>query len=191
MPAPLEIFASGAFDIYLAPPSTADPVINVAPPVAWVKVGVAGSQDMDEAGIKVRKERSENEVYGLGSYGVRKIFRTREKLIISCTLMDATLEAFRDIMNQTAVSTIVGPPAEKTIPLLENIATPTTRALLIRGNNSPYMDGGATQWWVPIVYNTGPWEAVYKKSDPIGLAAEWTAIADATSGFGKLHAQTA
>lgn len=191
MPAPYEVFASGAFDIYLAVPNQADPVINVAPPGAWIKVGVAGSQDYGEDGIAVRKSTEENSVYGLGLYGVRKVFRTRESLVITCPLMDATLEAFRDAFNQTAVTTIVGPPAIKTIPLLENSSTPTTRALLIRGANSPYMDGGGLQWWVPIVYQTGDTEAALKKADPITLELEFTAIADATNGFGKITAQTA
>lgn len=190
MPAPFEIFASGAFDIYLAAPNTADPVINVAVPGSWTKVGVAGAQDYSEDGIKVRKETENNAIRTLGSYGVRKVFRVRESLVISAVLLDATMEAWRDAMNQTAITTLAGPPAERTIPLLENIATPTTRALLIRGSNSPYMDGGVLQWWVPIVYNTGSPEAVLRKSEPIGLLAEWTAIADATNGFGKIHAQT-
>lgn len=190
MPSPYEIFANGAFDIYLAVPNQADPVINVAVPGAWIKLGVAGSQDYGEDGIKVRKETANKEVFGLGSYGVRKVFRDRERLYIEVPLMDATLEAFRDAFNQTAVTVIAGPPAEKTIPLLENTVTPTTRALLIRGSNSPYMDGGVLQWWIPIVYQTGSPEANIRKSDPIVLDLQFTAIADATNGFGKIHAQT-
>ena len=189
MPAPLEIFATGAIDVYLAVTGTADPVITAALAGAWIKVGVAGAQDYGEDGIKVKKSTENNEVYGLGSYGVRKVFRTREKLTIGFVLMDATLEAYRDAFNQTAVTTLVGPPNEKTIPLLENQTTPTFRALLMRSSNSPYMDGGVLQWWVPLVYQTGDPETVYKKSDPVGLAVEFTAIADATSGFGKIHAQ--
>jgi hypothetical protein len=191
MPAPLEVFATGAIDVYLAPPNTADPVINVAVPGAWIKVGVAGASDYGEDGVKARKETENNEVYTLGQYGTRKVFRVREKLFIEFVLMDATLEAYRDAFNQTAVTTLAGPPAEKTIPLLEGIATPTTRALLLRSSNSPYMDGGVLQWWVPIVYQTGNPETVYRKSDPVGLSLQFTAISDATNGFGKIHAQTA
>lgn len=190
MPAPFEVFATGAVDVFLAPANTADPVINVALSGSWIKVGVAGALDYNEDGVKVRKETENNEVYGLGGYGVRKVFRVREKLFIEFTLQDATIEAFRDAFNQTAVTTLAGPPAEKTIPLLENITTPTTRALLFRSANSPYMDGGVMQWWVPIVYQTGNPETVFRKSDPVGLALQFTALADATNGFGKIHAQT-
>lgn len=190
MPAPLHVFASGAFDVYLAPVGTADPAIGAAVPVAFVKVGVAGSQDYTEDGITIRKETENNEIYSLGSFGTRKVFRTREKLTIAFTLMDATLEALRDAFNQTAVTTVAGPPAEKTIPLLEGTSSPTFRTLLIRGVGSAYMDGGVTQIWVPLVYQTGSPEIAFKKADPIGLALEFTAVADTVSGFGKVHEQT-
>lgn len=190
MSTPFEVFATGAVDVYLAVPNQADPVINVAPPGAWIKIGVAGAADYGEDGVTVRKETENNEIYSLGQYGVRKVFRVREKLTIAFTLMDATLEAYRDAFNQTAVTTIVGPPAEKTIPLVENVATPTFRALLLRAPLSPYMAGGNLQWWIPVVYQTGSPETVYKKTDPVGLPLEFTAIQDATNGFGKMHAQT-
>jgi hypothetical protein len=190
MPAPFEVFASGAFDVYLAVPLQADPPINAAPPGAWIKVGVAGAIDYAEDGIKVSKATENNVIYSLGQFGARKVFRTRETLTVELTLMDATMEAYRDAFNQSAVTTIVGPPAEKTIPLLEGSSTPTTRALLIRGANSPYMDGGVMQWWIPIVYQTGSPEAILRKNEPIGLALQFTAISDATNGFGKIHAQT-
>lgn len=190
MPAPLEIFAGGAFDVYLAVTGTADPVITTAVPGAFIKVGVAGSQDYGEDGVVIRKETENNEVYTLGTYGTRKVFRTREKLTIAFTLIDATLEALRDAWNQTAVTVIGGPPAEKTIPLLEGTTSPTFRTLLIRGAGSSYMEGGITQIWVPLVYQTGSPEIAFKKSDPIGLAVVFTAVADATSGFGKVHQQT-
>lgn len=191
MSQPYEVFATGAVDVYLAVTGTADPVINVAPPGAWIKVGVAGASDYFEDGVHVKKETENNEFYALGLYGVRKVFRVREKLTITFTLADATLEAYRDAFNQTAVTTIVGPPAEKTIPLLENVSTPTFRSMLLRAPLSPYMAGGNLQYWIPLVYQTGSTESVYKKSDPVGLELEFTAIADATSGFGKMHAQTA
>lgn len=191
MPAPYEVFASGAFDVYLAPALTAEPVIEAAPPVAWIKVGVAGSYDYGEDGIKIKKGTDENEVYGLGLFGVRKVFRTRERLNVMLPLMDATLEALRDAFNQTAVTVIAGPPARKRMPLMENSSTPTTRALLIKGANSPYMDGGVLQWWIPIVYNTGDTEFALKKADPVVIELDFIAVADATNGFGYVQAQTA
>jgi len=192
VPAPLEIYATGAIDLYLAPTGTVEPVLNVAPAAAWIKVGgAAGSQDYGEDGLKVRKETENNEVYGLGSYGTRKVFRVREKLFIELVLMDATLEAYQHAFNQTAITTLAGPPAEKRIPLLEGTTTPTFRAALIRASISPYMDGGNLQYFIPIVFQTGSPESVYRKSDPVGLSLQFTAVADATLGFGTLRAQTA
>lgn len=192
MPAPLEIIATGNIDVYLAPTGTADPVINVAVPGTYVKIGVAGSNDYGEDGLKIRKETENNEFFALGSYGTRKVFRVREKLFIELMLHDGTLEAYRDAFNQTAVTVIAGPPAEKTIPLLEGTATPTFRTLLIRSSSgSAYMDNGALQYWVPLVFQTGSPETVYRKSDPMGLALQFTAVADTTNGFGKIHQQTA
>ena len=194
MPAPLEIFATGAVDLYLAPIATAEPPVNAAPPVAWVKVGVAGSKDYGEDGVRVTKGTTNNEIFALGSYGVRKVFRERETLKVALTLMDATLEAFRDAFNQTVVTTALigaGPAADKTIPLLEDQANPTFRAALVRMSNSPYMDGGGFQFWIPLVYQTGTIEAVFRKNEPIGLALDFTAIADSVAGFGKIKAQTA
>jgi len=191
MSTPFEIFATGAVDVYLAVTGTADPVINTSPPGAWIKVGVAGKDDYGEDGVRVTKSTENNEVYVNGLYGVRKVFRTREKLMVAFTLLDATLEAYRDAWNQAVVTVVAGPPAIKTIPILENVATPTFRAMLLRAPLSPYMAGGNLQWWIPLVYQTGSPESVYRKSDPVALALEFTAVADTASGFGKLSAQTA
>lgn len=190
MPAPFEVFGSGVFDVYLAPALTAEPAIESAVPGTYVKLGVAGSLDYSEDGIRVRKSTDENEVFALGGYGVRKVFRTRESLHILVPLMDATLEALSAAFNQTAI-TVLGTPARKRLPLLENAATPTTRALLIKGANSPYMDGGVLQWWIPIVYNTGDTEFALRKADPVVIELDFIAVQDATSGFGAVIAQTA
>lgn len=190
MPAPFEVFASGVFDVYLAPALTTEPAIEAAVPGTYIKLGVAGSQDYGEDGIRVRKSTDENEVFGLGLYGVRKVFRTRERLNIIVPLMDATLEALSAAFNQTAITALTV-PSRKRMPLLENAATPTTRALLIKGNSSPYMDAGVLQWWVPIVYNTGDTEFGFRKADPVLLELDFTAVADATQGFGFVVAQTA
>jgi hypothetical protein len=191
MPAPFEILVGGIWDIYLAPPATADPVVNVAPPGAWIKVGVSGKESYTEDGITIAKSAENSEIKALGTYATRKVVRVGEGLKVSFVLQDATLEAYRDAMNQTAVTTIAGPPAIKTIPLLENVSIPTTRAMLIRAALTPYMDGGNMQWWIPHVYQTGNPQTVLHKSNPVGLALEFTAIHADSSGFGKITAQTA
>jgi hypothetical protein len=191
MPAPYEIYANGQMSVYLAAPNTADPAINVNPTgVGFTLLGVSGSQDYGEDGIAVGKATENNPFYALGSLGTRKVFRNRETLTIGLTLVDATIEAISAVLNQNTITTVVGPPAEKKISLLEGVATPTFRAMLIKGSLSPYMDGGTFQWWIPIVYQTGTLEWLFKKADPIGVKAVFTAVADATNGFGLVHAQT-
>lgn len=193
MPAPLQVFAQGAVDVYLAPTGTAEPLLNVAPPGSFVKIGTAGSLDYTEDGVTVTKSTENNTIYGSGGYGVRKVYRTREGLVIGLTVMDATLETYRDAFNQAVVTAAMigaGPSADKSIPLVENVATPTYRTLLIRMANSPYLDGGSVQWWVPLVYQTGTITTQYRKAEPVGITLEFTAIQDTTGGFGKMRAQT-
>lgn len=192
MPAPLEVFATGTGIAYLAVTGTADPAVNAAVPGAFVKLGVAGAQDYSEDGIVIQKSTDENKIYTAGQYGVRKVFRTREDLTVKLTVYDLTLEALAAAFNQTAITTVVGPPAIKTIPLLEDAAVPVYRTMLIRVPGlSPYMDGGVLQIWIPLVYQTGATAIALKKADPAGLQMEFTAVADATYGFGKVTAQTA
>jgi hypothetical protein len=189
MPAPFEILA-GLVDAYLAPVGTAFPIINVAPAGTWIKLGAGGSKDFTEDGLVVRHEVGVERIRSAGTTGPRKAFRTTEDLLIELTLMDATAEALQAALNQLAITTVVGPPAEKTIQLLEGQAV-TLRALLIRGVLSPYADSASNlQFDVPIVYQNGPIELVFRKGEPVGLKLQFVALQDDTLGFGKLHLPT-
>lgn len=190
MPAPYGIIA-GPADVYIAPVGTAFPVANVAPSGTWVLLGVAGGKSMHEDGITVRREADYEDVYTLGATGPRKALRTRERLIIEFTLVDATLESYAAALNSVTVTTNVGPPADKTIPLLMG-STVTTRALLIRGTLSPYADSTVNlQWEVPLVHSRSEPETVYRKGEPVGIAFTFFALQDDTNGFGVLRAPTA
>jgi hypothetical protein len=64
----------------------------------------------------------------------------------------------------------------------------------VRGGVSPYGDGWNLQYEVPIAFQTGEPEVIYRKDEPAGLALEWTAIIDpsavsADERFGRLVAQ--
>lgn len=189
MPAPFEIIA-GAADVWVAAANTADVVLNVAPSGSWTKLGVAGSKDFSEDGVMVTYEQDQEDFYGLGATGPRKAFRTRERLHITFTLHDATLESFQHAFNEVAITTLVGPPAEKTVPLVQG-GTVQTRALLIRSAVSPYVDSAnPTQFWVPLCYQKGPIEVLFTKGKAVGLKLSWFALQDDTNGFGKLHEPT-
>jgi len=186
---PFEIVA-GAVDAWLAPVGTAFPVINAAPAVAWVKIGLNLSKDYADSGVLIRNLQTTKEVETLGTTGPVKAFREKEALEIELTLLDATAESYAQALNQSAVTVVAGPPAEKTIPLIQG-GTVALRALLVRGLLSPYADSVSNvQWDVPLVYQSGDIESLYKKADPIGLKLVFRALQDPTLGFGKLHAPT-
>jgi hypothetical protein len=190
MPAPFEIVA-GLVDAFLAPVGTAFPAINAAPIAAWLKLGVGGAKDYTEDGLVVRHEVGVERIRSFGTTGPRKAFRTTEDLLIELTLMDATAEAISAALNQLAITTLVGPPAEKTVQLLEGQSV-TLRALLIRGILSPYLDSASNlQLDIPIVYQNGPIEMAFMKGKPFGPKLQFVALQDDNLGFGKIHLPTA
>ena len=190
MPAPFEIVA-GLLDAYLAPVGTAFPAINAAPGGAWIKLGAGGAKDYTEDGLVVRHEVGVQRIRSLGTTGPRKAFRESEDLFIELTLMDATAESISAALNQLAITTLAGPPAEKTVQLLEGQVV-TTRALLLRGILSPYADSANNlQFDIPIVYQNGPIEMAFKKGSPVGPKLQFVALQDDALGFGKIHLPTA
>jgi len=189
MPAPFEIIA-GAADVWVAAANTADVVLNVGPSGSWTKLGTAGSKDFTEDGVVLHMNQDVNQVFSLGATGPRKAFRNREGFRVTLTLMDVTLEMWQHAWNEAAITTLVGPPAEKTIPLIQG-GPVNTRAVLIRSAVSPYADSAnPTQLWVPVCYQNANVEAAFKKADAMGLALEFVALQDDTNGFGKLHMPT-
>lgn len=190
MPAPFQIVAA-PFDVYLAPTGTAFPVISAAPAGAWIKLGSGGAKDYAEDGVLVRPEQTNEEFFSLGATGPRKVFRTKEGLVIEFTLHDATAESYQAAWNQNAITTLAGPPAEKTIQIKQGL-TVSLRAMLIRGVSSPYADSANnTQWDVPLVYQNGNPETVYTKGRPVGLKLSFRALEDDALGLGKIHLPTA
>ena len=190
MPQPFEIIA-GAADVWVGPPLEPDVAINVVPGANWVKLGTSGSKDYDEEGVVLHAEQDIAEFFGLGGTGPQKAFRNREGFWVTFNLHDATLESFKQALNQSAITTLAGPPAEKTIPLLQG-ATVVTRALLVRSSVSAYADSAnVTQLWIPLAYQRANLEAAFKKNEARGLAMDWRALQDVTNGFGKLHMPTA
>lgn len=189
MSAPFEIVA-GQVDAYLAVLGTAFPVSNVAPAAAWVKLGAAGAKDYSEDGVRIRHEGEKTKIRSLGGTGARKAFQVSEDLTIELTLMDATAEAISVALNQNAITTVAGPPAEKTVQLMEG-GVVVERALLIRGVLSPYADSVVNmQFEIPRVFQDGPIELAFKKGDPIGLTLKFFTLQDDALGFGKLRLPT-
>ncbi len=196
---PYEVIAA-PFTLWIAPVGTVFPLIDVAPAVAWIKVGSSGDLNYDDAtGVIVEHSQSITPWRSSGDSGSRKVFRTEEDLKVRLKLMDITLEQYALALNHNAVTDVAagaGTAGYRKLGLSRGF-TVATRALLIRGAVSPYgEDDWNSQYEIPIAAQTGNPSVVYKKGDPAGLDLEWTALVDSTAAseferFGRLIAQDA
>ncbi len=187
---PYEIIAA-PFELYLAPVGEAMPAVDAVPGGNWTLVGTSGNKNITEEGVTVAFEDETSKWKGLGSTGIRKIFRTGEGVAIRTVLADVSLEQFALSLNHNAITTVAagsGTIGTKAINLHKG-RTVAQRALLIRGV-SPYDDAENGQFELPIVSPTGAPEIVSLKGEPQKLAQEWEVIEDpnASAGeeFGKL-----
>lgn len=196
---PYEIIAA-PFDVYRAVTGTAFPLVNATPAAAWKLVGSNGSLNYDEAGITIDHGQDFQEFRALGDAGVRKMFRTAEKLSIKLKLFDITLEQYAAALNDNAVTTVAaasGVPGTKKLGLSRGFSV-ATMALMIRGNVTPY--GGTSAWnmqyEIPIAAQVGSPTVIYNKSMPVGLELEWMVLVDPSAAtaderFGRIVTQTA
>lgn len=192
---PYEIIAS-PFTLYKAPVGTAFPLIDAAPAVDWVKIGVSGDRSMNEDGVTVAHSQTVNTVRTAGSTGPVKAFRPEEDMVVSLTLLDLTLEAYSIAMNGNAVTATaagVGTAGSKALKLHRGVQVETF-ALLIRGVASAYGDGWNAQYQLPVCFQSGNPEPVFTKGEPAGLALEFTCLEDhdavsADLRFGQLIMQ--
>lgn len=197
--APLEIVAA-PFDVYRAPVGTAFPLVSAAPSVSWTRIGSNGSLNYDEQGVTIDHGQDFSEFRALGDAGVRKMFRTAEKLAIKFKLYDITLEQYKAALNDNTVTSVAagsGTPGYKKLGMSRGF-TVATMALLIRGNISPYSTDAAfnMQYEIPIAVQIGTPSAIYNKATPVGLDLEWMVLVDpnassADERFGRIVMQTA
>jgi hypothetical protein len=198
---PYEIVAQ-PFTLWIAPVGTAFPQIDTAPAVAWIKVGVSGELNYAEHGVTVDHKQSHVAWHAAGSTGPRKAFRTEEELHIKMSLADLTLEAYQLALNYnviTVTSQGTGIPGSKKIGLERGLSF-LQRALLVRSaispySGSPYGDGFAMQYEVPIAVQIAEAQVVFVKNAPALLALEWLALEDPNAisvdeRFGRLVCQT-
>lgn len=197
MPAPFHIIP-GPVQVYVAPYGTVFPVLGVAPAGTWIGLGTNLDKDITEDGVTLRHSRATEIFRGLGTTAPRKSFATEEDLEIEFNLADMSMEAYSKALGAPAttagnVTTVAGPPATKTVPLLRGFITDTV-ALLIRLGTSAYGEGTATfttQWKIPMVQQVGNPEVVFVKGAPVALNHLYRAMWDPTLGFGVLEMGTA
>lgn len=193
MPQPFELI-SGPFEVYLAPVGEAFPAIDAAPAGNWTLIGSGGSRNYDSEGVTIEHGETIEYYRPLGTPAPVKGFRTEEDLMIRFTLNDLTLEQYRRTLNENAVTTNAGPPANKEIDIAKGKDV-AQRALLVRGD-SPYGATWNLQYEVPVVVEEGTPEVVAQKGGPAGLALVYRALRDPSAAseakiFGVLRAQHA
>ena len=195
MPAPFEILAS-PITLWLAPVGTAFPLVTVAPPVPWVRVGTNGDASYDEDGLVVSHVQKIETARAAGTTGPIKAFRTEEEFMISLKLMDISLEQYATAMNGATVTTTAAAaavPGVKRMNLMRGINV-ITYALIARGFISAYGDNFVGQYEVPRVFQSDNPKPVYKKGKPVTLDIEFTALEDVSAPtvlerFGRLTSQ--
>lgn len=193
---PLEIIASGAIELWIAPVGEAKPAVNAAPAGNWVKVGTYGSLNYNGDGVTLGHEQNIEKFRALGDTGVRKVQRTEEDLMLTVTIWDLTVEQYSHALNNTVTDVAAGAgTAGYRWMGLSRGSTVATRALLFRCP-SPYMEDGTMQWLLPRAAQTGSPELVFKNDEPVGIELEWTALVDpaastAAEYYGRVEAQDA
>lgn len=189
--APYEIIAAPA-KIWVAPVGTVFPAIDAEPNQNWTLLGKSGDKNISEEGVTISHPQSVEIFRALGSTGPRKVVRTEEDLMISFTLLDLTLEMYRRLLNQNALTQI---EAASGVAGVKKLALQRGRivnrfALVARGP-SPYGENWNMQYKVPIVVEMGEPEVVFQKGEPAGLLFELQAVEHELDGFGELEAQFA
>jgi hypothetical protein len=193
---PYEVIAA-PFVVYYAPVGETFPLVDVTPAGNWTKVGTSGELNYTDDGVIVSHSQEIEEWYAGGDTGIRKVFRTKESQKVKFTLADMTLEQYRLALNMNAITTVAagsGTAGYKKIGLSRGNDV-AQRAILIRGDVSPYGDGLKMQYELPIAFQTGTPEVVHgKKGTPAMLALEWTSIVDPNAStaferYGRLVVQ--
>ena len=192
---PYEIIAA-PFTLYWAATGTTFPTFDAAPSVSWTKIGTSGDRNYAPDGVTVSHAQTLEIVRALGGTGPIKALRTEEMLSVKLTLWDLLLEQYNIALNGNTVTTTAagaGTAGFKEVQLYRGLSVQTF-ALLVRGDVSPEGSGWKSQYQVPVAFQNGSPEPVFRKNEPAGLALEFVAIEDpdaASEGdrFGKLLVQ--
>lgn len=192
---PYEIIAA-PFTVWFAPVGEAFPAIDAVPAGNWAKIGTSGDENYTEDGVTVAHSQTTETVRVVGTTGPRKAFRTAEDLMIRLTMFDLTLEHYKRTMNGNVVTTTAagsGTAGFKKLGLRQGLDV-SRLALLVRGDVSAYGAGWKAQYEVPICFQSGSPEPVFRKGQPAGLALEFTALEDSGAAsederFGRLVIQ--
>ena len=104
MPAPFEIIAA-PYTVWAAPVGEAFPAIDAAPAGNWAKIGTSGDESYSEDGVTVAHSQTTETTRVAGTTGPRKAWRTAEDLMVRFTILDISLEHYKQALNGNAVTT--------------------------------------------------------------------------------------
>ena len=110
MPRPYEM-VSGPLTVYTAPltrPPEPGPALNLAPPAPWSLLGTNGGRTISEDGLSIEFTETVEAQRVLGSTAIQKLFRTEEDLMLSCALLDVSVETFALAMSGLPVESVAG-----------------------------------------------------------------------------------
>jgi hypothetical protein len=193
---PYEVIAA-PFVVYYAPVGEAFPTFDAAVAGNWVRIGTSGELNYTEDGVTVQHSQEIKEWMSGGDTGPRKVFRVKEGQKVKFKLADLTLEQYRLGLNMNPITTVPagsGTAGYKKIGLSRGNDV-AQRAILVRGDISPYGDGFKSQYEIPIAFQTGEPEVVLgKKGEPADLMLEFTTVIDPNAStpeerFGRLRVQ--
>lgn len=193
MPAPYEVMV-GPAEVYVAPVGEPFPDVDEVPAGNWDLVGSLGSENYGEDGVLLRFPRTMNDIRVLGSTTPRKHVITETGFEVEFDVIDATVEQLvlgygvdPDDIVDTAAG--VGTAGDRAFALPTS-PIPFQRALLVRVNQSPYMEGGNTQFEIPAANQGGNAEGGFTKGDPFTIKHIWKAVKTA-GDFVTVRAQDA
>lgn len=190
---PFEIMA-GIFEAYIAPVGEAYPAINVAPAGNWVQLGTNRSRNMGEEGVRILHNQTQTLFHVLGTTVPVKAFRTQEGLSVSFVLHDLTLEHYARVMDGATVTDVAagaGVAGYRHFSFLRGQEV-QERAVLVRGDKSPYADTFNTQFELYQCVQEGEPELVFDKGTPAGIRFTFRALYNnSNSNIGRIVAQDA
>lgn len=185
--APYEIIA-GPANVWVAAYGTAFPDPGSAPAVGWT----TGALGYTDGGITVTHNQNIEQLMVDQLSTPVKVLRTTEGLTIEFGIVQLTLERYALILNNATVTSDVGPPATKSIPLQKGVDV-NRFAMLVRGP-SPYGNFDM-QYEVPIVIEAGEPTMTFNRDAKSVLSTSWITLADTTlpvgEQFGTIRAQSA
>lgn len=193
---PFEIITA-PMKVYIAPLGEAFPDIDADPAGDWELLGTNGDRSYEEGGVTVSHSKSYDKVRTAGATGPVKATLREEDLMIRLTLLDLTLEQYKNALNGNTVTTTAagsGSAGKKSIGLSQSVGRTREFALLVRGL-SPYDETLNAQYEVPRCYDSGSAEPVFRKGGTgAALALELTAMEDLSASseeerFGRFVAQ--